>query len=633
MDGTWLGGGNGGSIGGTAVVCGVSSLVGGVPVTSLDFEDVERELAGRLTDDHLESMLRLVDAATGLQILKLAGCTNITGSGLRPLRGSRVLRQVDFTLRGNHEAAKEEEEESQLSKEEVVSFLQSLLDGGGGGDAAVKGEGRFVPAGRSWHGAEGRLGPGVRSGKDLICVECESCKDSTCELFHSFSARELYALDAAIFMARMMLILISAPAVKGRCVPPASSSPTVEDTIGNCNKICGDCNPPDFECLWCDCGESEYYGQGRQGQLCEQCCPGVSTTKCTYCRKEKLFLKNYPLPDVPSSHWLGRGLTDEYIAHVTDFLRAMKVATLMLRSSDKEKVKLYQMQFLHHRGFSELINEVENAYAFHRFHQYKTQLRHDDALVPYWQQFTNALKTYDGILDEDFSYENHYYHQQCFRLASIELHPSVIDMLGPALATCITSLSLHDVGRGWVDLAISVIGANSSLKYLSCSANPSRMERAFDLFSSVADHPTLSDLTLRKICSDGAEGYSLFMLAKICLLDGDSGSSKTYRLKFSGNSMSSNGATHIADAIASNSSRLKELDLTSNKLTDTDARAIGQALRSNTTLERLCVQGNDFTQVGVAAIRLGVGEAKFPANNCMVSLSDSDLSEYSDSEV
>ncbi|EJK53224.1 hypothetical protein THAOC_27389, partial [Thalassiosira oceanica] len=123
-----LGGRNSGSIGGTAV----SSLVGGAPVTSLDFEDVEKELAGRLTDDHLESMLRLADAAMGLQILKLAGCTNITGSGLRPLRGSRVLRQVDFTLRGNHEAAKKEEEvATRLSKEEVVSFLQSLLDGGG----------------------------------------------------------------------------------------------------------------------------------------------------------------------------------------------------------------------------------------------------------------------------------------------------------------------------------------------------------------------------------------------------------------------------------------------------------------------------------------------------------------------
>ncbi|EJK67923.1 hypothetical protein THAOC_10964 [Thalassiosira oceanica] len=241
----------------------------------------------------------------------------------------------------------------------------------------------------------------------------------------------------------------------------------------------------------------------------------------------------------------------------------MQVTTLMLRSPDE--VDEYRMEFLQH---------------------HKTQLRHDDALVPYWQQFTSALESYDGDLG----------------FGCIELHSSVIDMLGPALATCITSLSLHDVGRGWIDLAIGVIGANSSLKYLSCSANPSRMERAFDLFSSVADHPTLSDLTIHKICSDGAEGYSLFVLAKICLLDGDSGSSKAYRLNFSSNSMTSNGATHIADAITTNSSILKELDLTNNHLTDSDAQAIGQALRNNTTLERLCMQDNELTKVGVAAI-------------------------------
>ena len=121
----------------TAVALGEgnSGIIGGAPITSLDFEQVERDLAGRLTDDHLELMLRASDAATCLQILKLAGCTNITGSGLRPLRGSRVLRQVDLTLRRNHEAVKKEEgevvEEARLSKEEVISFLQTLLDGGG----------------------------------------------------------------------------------------------------------------------------------------------------------------------------------------------------------------------------------------------------------------------------------------------------------------------------------------------------------------------------------------------------------------------------------------------------------------------------------------------------------------------
>ena len=304
-------------------------------------------------------------------------------------------------------------------------------------------------------------------------------------------------------------------------------------------------------------------------------------TKCTYCRKEKIYLKDYPLPDVPSSHWLGRGLTDEYIKEVTDFLRAMKVATLMLRSQDK--VEQYHMEFLR------------------QDYQSRAQLLHDEALVPHWQQFANALKSYDGILDErEWSYQS--IRDSCFRVAGIELHSSVIDVLGPALATCITSLSLHDVGRDWADHAIGVIGAYSSLKYLSCSDNPSRMDRVLDLFSSVADHPTLSDLTLRKVCSDGAEGNSLFVLAKICLLDGNSGSTKVYRLNFSGNSMGSNDATHIADAIASNSSRLKELDLTGNKLTDTDAHAIGQALRTNTTLERLGMKGNELTQVGITAI-------------------------------
>ena len=341
----------------------------------------------------------------------------------------------------------------------------------------------------------------------------------------------------------------------------------------SCLQICSDCHPPDFECLWCNRGESQYYSREPERQLCEQCCPGVGKTKCTYCRQEKIYLKDYPLPDIPSSYWLGRGLTDEYIKEVTDFLRAMKVATLMLRSQE-DLMDTSDLEFLYYND---------------------TRLRHDEALVPHWQQFAKALESYEGILDEKKSYR-----RCCFQLSRIELHSSVVDVLGPALATCITSLSLHDVGRGWIDLAIGVIGANSSLKYLSCSDNPSRMDRVSDLFSSVSGHPTLSYLTLRKVCSDGAEGNSLFVLAKICLLDGSPGSSKAYRLNFSGNSMGSNGATHIADAIKS--LRLNELDLTGNKLTDADALAIGQALRTNTTLERLCVQGNRLTRSGVSAI-------------------------------
>ena len=149
----------------TAVALGGGNTNGisGAAVASLDFEQVEEELAGRLTDDHLESMLRLSDAATGLRILKLAGCTNITGSGLRPLRGSRVLCQVDFTLRGNHEAFWEEGG-GRGGGGPLPFFLLRVLRGihEAPRNETVQGRSRFVPAvisRRRRHSAEGRLVP------------------------------------------------------------------------------------------------------------------------------------------------------------------------------------------------------------------------------------------------------------------------------------------------------------------------------------------------------------------------------------------------------------------------------------------------------------------------------------------
>jgi len=62
----------------------------------LDFEDVERELANKLTDDDIYAILTCINAHDMLKRLKLRGCTNITGIGLNPLRGSAVLKQIDL---------------------------------------------------------------------------------------------------------------------------------------------------------------------------------------------------------------------------------------------------------------------------------------------------------------------------------------------------------------------------------------------------------------------------------------------------------------------------------------------------------------------------------------------------------
>ena len=56
-----------------------------------------RELAWKLTDDDLESMLISIDAVTRLKVLKLTGCEKITGTGLKPLMGSVVLKQIDLS--------------------------------------------------------------------------------------------------------------------------------------------------------------------------------------------------------------------------------------------------------------------------------------------------------------------------------------------------------------------------------------------------------------------------------------------------------------------------------------------------------------------------------------------------------
>jgi len=66
---------------------------------TLDFMDVEKSLAGRLSDYDMFAILQCINAQYDvIKKLKLTGCVNLTGQGLSPLRGSVVLEQIDFSL-------------------------------------------------------------------------------------------------------------------------------------------------------------------------------------------------------------------------------------------------------------------------------------------------------------------------------------------------------------------------------------------------------------------------------------------------------------------------------------------------------------------------------------------------------
>ncbi|KAL9190437.1 hypothetical protein ACHAXT_007648 [Thalassiosira profunda] len=64
----------------------------------LDYEQIEKDLASRLTDEDIAASLICIDAFNRLEKLKLAGCVGISGAGLHPLRDSTALVQIDLSL-------------------------------------------------------------------------------------------------------------------------------------------------------------------------------------------------------------------------------------------------------------------------------------------------------------------------------------------------------------------------------------------------------------------------------------------------------------------------------------------------------------------------------------------------------
>jgi len=64
----------------------------------LDFGDIDKTLAAKLTDDHITTILKFIDAPNNLVTLKLAGCVNITGSCL----DDKFIRRIGTVRSKSH---------------------------------------------------------------------------------------------------------------------------------------------------------------------------------------------------------------------------------------------------------------------------------------------------------------------------------------------------------------------------------------------------------------------------------------------------------------------------------------------------------------------------------------------------
>ena len=87
----------------------------------------DNSLAGKLKDSNIRDILSIVDAVNNTKCIKLTGCTTIFGTGLSPLRGSVVLKQLDLGLVGQYQSPKLDSEPL-ISEELVVPILTSIIN-------------------------------------------------------------------------------------------------------------------------------------------------------------------------------------------------------------------------------------------------------------------------------------------------------------------------------------------------------------------------------------------------------------------------------------------------------------------------------------------------------------------------
>ena len=102
---------------------------------TLNFEDIEKELANKLSDDDIYAILKCINAHDVLKRLSLAGCINISGMGLEPLRGSVALEQIDLSRTDKNiddpailSYPYPNPRMSVLSEEIVVNLLDSIVN-------------------------------------------------------------------------------------------------------------------------------------------------------------------------------------------------------------------------------------------------------------------------------------------------------------------------------------------------------------------------------------------------------------------------------------------------------------------------------------------------------------------------
>ena len=280
----------------------------------------------------------------------------------------------------------------------------------------------------------------------------------------------------------------------------------------------------------------------------------------------------YSAPNIPTSHWEERGFDEDYIECMEQFLNKIKEVTCQLRNSG--------------------VND--NKWIFLGDEEFETTLLHDDLLLPHWKELANALQLYQE--------------EKPFKLSifNLQLPASVIDLLAPVLKhESFDTINLQNNSfvniREGVEFVVEVMKFNDMMEVFCWTSNIiNSMEDARYLVDAVNSHPAINTVRLENCFGNDINGYNI--LCSLLTRDKNFTIIDLDRNNFT----QTGGSSAISDYLATNPS-LEILCLSDNHLNDDDARLIARALKHNTNLKDIYLDGNDnITEVGCNALSKAV---------------------------
>jgi len=297
----------------------------------------------------------------------------------------------------------------------------------------------------------------------------------------------------------------------------------------------------------------------------------------------EMLIKNqrweYSVPVLSMNELIYNGYTEDEAEaeHLAVGARGMKIATTKMRRGDVDCDPI-----VNEKG----IKLAMNLNGEHPIFNYAV----NNELLPHWREFAAALEQFTPAInllpDNCVSF---------FRLDGVQLNPDAILLIKEALIgkpfqrLCFINNddgnNAEDLARGGmsVDAILDIVESNKRLRKLDIQKNRIGIEDIERLCSTVRNY-ALVELDLYESFEPGVGDQMLATLLTGCDL-------KLERLDMFRNNITSAVSTILSDFLASNPT-LKELSFTHNNLDDSDAESIANALRTNSTLRYINLDGN-----------------------------------------